>query len=296
MKPILSPELSNQIDTLAVYAKGSYIFYGASGTGKRTTALWLAKRLNCLDPEQDNCQNCRLIEKENYPDLLMVSPDEQSIGISEIQDLQKSLSLSQYNPDGRRIIIIDAAEKMTLESQNCLLKILEEPPVGSVIILIASEIGGLLSTVLSRCSRMYFAELSQNQVEKFLIAKMQVELNEAKIVSKLASGRIGLAINLVKSSSARQAYLDAANLADNIINSNKFERLVMASKAVESPKTLDIVLSFMISRLQHTLRDDEASQNFQKISRQLESLSRFYEFRQANVNIRAAFEGLMLEL
>ena len=118
------------------------------------------------------CQNCRAIEKENFPDLLFLNSansqaslkegkDKMEIDISQIREAQKFLSYKPYACNFKSVIM-EGAETMNLQSQNCLLKTLEEPPGNSIIFLISNRPETLLPTVLSRIQHVKFFSLENN--------------------------------------------------------------------------------------------------------------------------------------
>lgn len=94
-------------------------------------------------------------KRENF-DILKVHEGERSITIAQIKDLRRHFSLTGFGK-GWRIAIIDQADRMTTEAQNALLKILEEPPAKTIMILLAEEEGAILETVSSRCHKIRLA-------------------------------------------------------------------------------------------------------------------------------------------
>jgi DNA polymerase III delta prime subunit len=103
------------------------------------------------------CISCRKIENNIYPDVFWVRPpeDSSSTKIEQIRELRHQISLKPY--EGRwKVFIINDADLMTEEAANCLLKTLEEPPGSSVVILVTTNIGALLPTIMSRCQVVKF--------------------------------------------------------------------------------------------------------------------------------------------
>ena len=132
----------------------AYLFVGEGQLGKKRLAKEFVKLINCLGLGQKPCgvcKNCKDIERENYPDVLMVNlkNDKQEIEISQIREALNFLSYKSYY-GGYKIIVIENAEKMNQEAQGCLLKTLEEPKGKTIIILIASHHELLLPTIFSR--------------------------------------------------------------------------------------------------------------------------------------------------
>ena len=114
----------------------SYLMIGIPGIGKKLIAHKYAKAILCLGENQicDTCKSCTEFDTNNHPDFLCVEPDGNSIKIEQIRELQKRI---QEKPiiSNKKVYIIDNADLMTKEAQNCLLKTLEEPPEFAIIIL-----------------------------------------------------------------------------------------------------------------------------------------------------------------
>jgi len=179
---------------------GSYLFTGESGIGKRTAALNFAKALNCLDisgqgsgmDSCDSCSSCRKIDAGTHPDLLVIDPEDRQIKIEEIRAVEEALAFRPF--EGRKkIVLIDDADTMNQAAANAFLKTLEEPPEGSLIILVSSRPDRMPSTVLSRCSRIPFRTLSLDACREVLHGKISDE--DADKAARLSLGRPGLALS-----------------------------------------------------------------------------------------------------
>ncbi|SRR6056297_109844 len=136
----------------------AYLFEGQSGVGKLEMAKEFAKAVNCQkkkDEACDDCVSCRKADISNHPDIISICPDGRSIKNEQVKALQSEMHLKPYE-SRRKVFIIDGADTMTPQAQNSLLKVLEEPPSSSLIILVSSNEVGLLPTVRSRCQRLHF--------------------------------------------------------------------------------------------------------------------------------------------
>ena len=119
----------------------SYMFIGEQGIGKKLVAEQFAKMSLCEayeGKECDKCKSCVEFDSGNNPDFKMIEPDGKTIKIEQIREMQTKVAEKPVN-SGKKIYIIDDADLMTKEAQNCLLKTLEEPPEYIVIILIVSN-------------------------------------------------------------------------------------------------------------------------------------------------------------
>ncbi len=132
---------------------------GPRGVGKRRLAGQLARALLCTDPDArgracGRCTDCRLAAAGSHPDLLQVAPDPESksgeIAIEAIRALAERTSLTPSRA-GRKLILIDPADRLNSAAANALLKTLEEPAGAALLCLIAEQPGRLPATIRSRC-------------------------------------------------------------------------------------------------------------------------------------------------
>jgi DNA polymerase-3 subunit delta' len=182
----------------------SLLFAGPRGVGKRRTAVAVAETLNCLEPiagpqlPRDACgvcSSCRRIARGVHPDVLIVEPGE--LGSIKIEQVRDVVDRAGYRPfEGRRrVVIVDDAEAMTPDAQSALLKTLEEPPPASVFVLASTTPDALLATVLSRCQRLRFGELSPADVADALMRDHEFEEADARAAAVEADGSIGRALS-----------------------------------------------------------------------------------------------------
>jgi DNA polymerase III subunit delta' len=172
----------------------AYLFIGPDGIGKRTLGLAMAQAIHCSELENDfcgGCGACRAIQAGNHADVRVVEPisNKNDISIQQVRELEKALSLRSFS--GRqKVAIIDPSTLMNWAAQNALLKTLEEPPQGCVLILIASNAGGLLPTVRSRAFALSFGPLPRQLIVDFLIRKGKTR-EQAEFLAVLAMGSLG---------------------------------------------------------------------------------------------------------
>lgn len=174
----------------------SYLFVGPDGIGKKLFGMDLAKRILCLDEGQcsNKCKSCIEFDSQNHPDFKLIEPDGNSLKIDQIRELQKRI---QEKPilSNKKIYIIDCADKMTKEAQNCLLKTLEEPPEFAVIILVGSNESLFLDTIKSRCIIIHFNSIENGSLKDYLQKNYNIE-NLSEEILKIFQGSIGKAIEL----------------------------------------------------------------------------------------------------
>ncbi len=185
----------------------AYLLTGPSGIGKRTFASLLAQSLLCRQRGATEltacgqCAGCRQVQSGTHPDFMQVGlpegktelPIEVFVGSSEKrgrEGLCHELSLSPMQ-GGYRIALIDDADSMNVASANALLKTLEEPGPGAVLILIAEDADQVIQTIRSRCQQVFFGPLSPEDLRLALqnLADTTGELTEAQRESAILQSK-----------------------------------------------------------------------------------------------------------
>lgn len=179
----------------------SYLFWGSEGIGKKRVALQFAKALNCLadgttgEEACDRCISCRKVDHHLHPDILLIEPENQTIKKEQVLQMQKDLSYRPYE-GRRRVCILTAVDRMAPNMSNTLLKTLEEPPLHTVLILLANHPRFLLPTILSRCQTIRFTPLPVSLVSRWLVDQKGLEEPEAHLLASLSEGSPGKALEL----------------------------------------------------------------------------------------------------
>lgn len=154
----------------------SYIFSGISGIGKFMFAKEFAKAILCTANEEkpcNNCKSCESFDNLNNPDVIIIDEKENSIKTEQIKELTNNV-LEKPIQSNRKIYIINNSENMTKEAQNSLLKTLEEPPQYITIILITNNENLLLNTIKSRCIKIPFNKLSDDEIKKYFQNNLEI--------------------------------------------------------------------------------------------------------------------------
>jgi len=166
---------------------------GPAGLGKVQFAAFLAHTLLCetgiaQGEPCGRCRSCLLFTAHNHPDLRLVSPPEEGkvIGVDQVREVGRYLAhTSQYG--GYKAVIITPADKMNLNAANSLLKTLEEPSAGSLLVLVSDKPGRLPATVLSRCQRLAFTSPPAAEAAQWLAGRLPSERDPALLLA-LAEG------------------------------------------------------------------------------------------------------------
>ncbi|MHB8874812.1 MAG: DNA polymerase III subunit delta' [Myxococcaceae bacterium] len=217
------------IETLkAALAGGSlhhaYLFAGPEGVGKELAAIGLAQALACEKAPLVGCGGCgpcQRIARRNHPDVTWVMPEDEQVArglagrsdfdhtpsreirVDQIRALQERLSFRALEAP-RKVVIVASAHQMNDKAQNAFLKTLEEPPQGTVLVLLASATERLLPTIRSRCSRVTFGPLPLSQIAARLKEEKKLDAASAELVAVMAGGSLSRALELDVKTLARR--------------------------------------------------------------------------------------------
>lgn len=221
----------------------SYIFQGTEGIGKVLFAKSFAKEILCENRNScNNCKSCIMFDSSNHPDFMIVNAEETIIKIEDIRELIKKV-IEKPIISKKKVYIINDADKMTKDAQNCLLKTLEEPPEYVTIILISSNENLLLPTIKSRCTKISFKKLSNYEINEYIKLKNKEEFKEEFI--DLCNGSIKKLERII---SNKEVYISIEKLFREIERRNKLE-FYMAGKSLFIKENIQDILEYLINVL-----------------------------------------------
>ena len=193
----------------------AYLLSGPLNVGKMTMALDIARVVNCLNLSDNigvngvepcgKCGQCTRIADGLHPDVRVFGVDKQGTGngrsrvaisIDQVRELQRDANLKPYE-GCYRVFIFDAAEHLSEEAANSLLKILEEPPEQVILLLLTSDIGAIPLTVISRCQKLDLRTMSLIQLTRELETQYQLKHENASELARFSGGRLGWALQAV---------------------------------------------------------------------------------------------------
>ena len=181
--------------------EGGYLFTGPASIGKKMAAVAFSQAVNCYSLSKADacaeCPSCKKIAKNQHPDVRLFSEETGEIKTEIIRDMQKWIFLKPY--EGKfKVFIIDNAHMLTPKASNRLLKVLEEPPKSSLIILITDRPNRLFKTVISRCKVVKFKPYNRDDLTKELEGSYGMSHSVAHFLAYFSEGRLGEALRLRK--------------------------------------------------------------------------------------------------
>ena len=281
--------------------------YASRSADPSDIAVQFSPAMPCGD-----CKPCRKIESDSHPDIIRLRPAGPFIKIDQIRTLCQTLAMKPYEARTRVVIIADA-QAMNPAAGNALLKMLEEPPVRTVLILLAPHTSDLLPTIVSRCQRIRFYPVSRKNLISILVNEHGVAVGEAQIIADMAGGSISRALQMHHTDwISRRNWLVCESEAISMGSVNRllaFGELLSKDKQ-GLPEALEVIKSWLRDLVaakispQNIINHDltaKLQQTSQKIT--LSSLLSKFEAVQstqntikAGINTRLALESMILKL
>ena len=220
----------------------SYLFVGIDGIGKKLIAKEFAKMIMCLEENKycNKCKSCIEFDSNNNPDFIYIEPDGNNIKIEQIRQMQSKV-IEKPIISNKKVYIINDAQNMTVEAQNCLLKTLEEPPEYITIILIASNENNLLSTIKSRCTIIHFDKIENKELKEYATNVIGISNVNENIIN-IFQGSIGKAIRL---KDKLDIYENIENIIKNMDNKNIIDILNSSEILYKSKDEIEEILEYI---------------------------------------------------
>jgi len=317
---------------------GAMLFTGEDGIGKKLFALEIAKALDCRTPAGSEgcgkCPSCVRIAKFNYPqssdsddwkgivwtdhpDVGMVVAPKRILLVEQMRLIEREANYRPYEGKAR-VFLIEDADKLNEASANALLKVLEEPPHTSHIILLTSRPAMLLPTIRSRCQMVRFSPVSAEEIESYLLNNKIVTAADARIRARVARGSLGRAIadefeDYVDQRKSMLAVLQALALNDDRVQLlRSAEEFNDARHKDEYESRLDILEALIrdawllaLNAPAEGVINEDLLPELRKISAHVDSqrpadwISQIEEMREqlvVNINRKAATDALLLTM
>lgn len=264
----------------------SYLFLGTDGIGKKMIAKEFAKNILCNNTEEEicTCKSCTYFLSDNHPDFFLINDEGATIKIDQIRQITEKVIEKPIISD-KKVYIINNAEKMTKEAQNCLLKTLEEPPEYVVIILISSNENVILNTIKSRCMMLKFKDISEDDLRKFATEILGYEDLTDNLL-KSFGGSIGRAINLKDNS---KKYISLENFVKSLSKDDIID-IMISAKIIYDKENINDILDYLTVCLFNVSMENKQYLNCIKLVSECENCLK------ANANFDMTIDNLVLKM
>jgi DNA polymerase-3 subunit delta' len=192
----------------------AYVLAGPEGSGKSLVARAFVAALLCHEGGCGTCRDCTLALRDHHPNEFLVEPEGRDIHIDTIRDEVWQHAYRTAPEPGRKVFVLREADRLSPPAADTLLKLLEEPPLDSVFLLLSARAHELPETIVSRCHVIAFAALT----EAFVVAQLAsegVDADQARLVARLSGGNLGR---------ARRMATDADGLAFREVAASALDR------------------------------------------------------------------------
>ena len=281
----------------------AFIFSGVDKIGKTSIALAFSKLILCSNNGCNDCRTCADIDKNVFPDLCFISSQNNNIEIEKIRSIREFLNLKSYNSK-KKIAIIENAHLMGVDGQNSILKILEEPPKDSIIILVTSFPEMILATIKSRVQKIDFNGVSRKEIEEYLILK-GADKKEAEEIGMFSSGKIGKAIELLENKEEKEFFLETMKTIRFLMGQGFEKRFEYVKNIYEDKEKVAEILNIferfmrriMFLKLYNKEDNDFKSYSLLRIKDIIEEIQKTkYYFNNTNTNKKLLLENLMIKI
>lgn len=198
-----------------------YLLLGPEGSGKLDVGLKFSQALLCENENRPcgKCNSCKKFINNSHPDFKIIEPVNNIIRLEQIGEIIRGVKNKPFQSE-KKIFLINQADLMNLQSQNSLLKTLEEPPNFMVIILITDDYEKLLDTVISRCEIIKFKPIDEASLLELLADKAFTDL-EKKFLINISMGNKRLLEALIKDEEYINTREKLLKIIDRLLNKDK---------------------------------------------------------------------------
>lgn len=265
---------------------------GDAGTGRHTLADFIATAAVC---ENDNapcgeCKACLMAASQNHPDISVTAPEEnkKNIAVAQIRALKSETNVKPHQAK-RRVFIIDFADTLNEQSQNALLKVLEEPPGPAMFILIAETKASLLETIISRCVCLTLSTPEKNIALEYLSERKKSSKEDIEAALEATGNNIGRALLLLSGKKNSKLSADAKEFLKHMLERNLWGMLLSCKTAEKTRINAAQFLKELIAETTALLRQAPSGHNAAALSAFYTELLKAQQSLTTNINLSLLF-------
>ncbi|MEE0945633.1 MAG: DNA polymerase III subunit [Acutalibacteraceae bacterium] len=272
------------------------IIEGEQSSGKSTLAEYITSACLC---EAENkpcgvCKSCHLVKVSTHPDMFYIAPEEKkkNIAVEQIRKMREQVYI-RPQMSSRKVFNIDYADTLNPQSQNTLLKVLEEPPGDVVFILQVKSRASLLPTVLSRCVTYTLTEPSLDMAADYIADKCDIPVADAKELLQQNGLQIGNVLSK-QSSRKKSGVYDAAVLYMSAVSAGSLYELIEITSSFEKDRVaagefLNTLSYLLLCNIKEKAIKSESNK---KNIYYYDCVKKAYELSKSNINLPLLFSKL----
>lgn len=265
------------------------LFSGPESVGKKFTAIWFLKMINCKEKNAPccKCRSCYEIEENIHPDIFQIAQEEKEIKIKQIQEVAEKIGYKGVKADFKGVVI-DDAHLMNHSSQNSLLKTLEEPTANTVIILVTSYPHVLLPTILSRVFEIKFSLVGEKEVASAL---------GDEGIARLSLGRPGRAVRYLNSPKQLEEACKIKKEIEEMLENDFSLRIAKIKKITEDGKGeefLNNLLEILKEKLISGVEEKKDVESYIAVLKETEEA--IFLSTKTNINMRLILEKIIIKI
>lgn len=203
---------------------------GEGGLGKHTLAYYLSSFAVCSGENAPcgECRNCSI--GISHPDITVIAPEDgkKNISVAQVRELKADAYIKPHMAK-RRVFIIDYAHTLNEQSQNALLKVLEEPPESVLFILISENRSALLETIISRCVVLTLNVPEKNEAIEYLKTKTNFSEEDILNAVEISKNNIGKALKFLSGEEDSKTSVAAKEFLNYFLRADTFGMLAITA-------------------------------------------------------------------
>lgn len=269
---------------------------GDVGTGRHTLANYITAAAVCSgeDVPCGNCRNCELLSAGSHPDVAITAPEEnkKNIAVAQIRALKGETYIKPHIASCR-VFIIDFSDTLNEQSQNALLKVLEEPPGNTVFILIAESKASLLETIISRCVVLTLSNPETETALNYILKTENYAEEEVRSALSDSVNNIGKALLILKGSTDTKTAAAAKEFLEEMLRGNNWGMLSITARFEKNRIEAD---SFFKDLKYHTAKKLRSNLNGYRARALSEFYNRLCVLEKSlisNINLNLLFSNLV---
>ena len=244
----------------------AYIFSGIKGIGKATFAYRLSRYILASSSKRNlfverSDKNSSLIENNSHPDfkVMEIDLDEGKKNI-DIEQVRKCINFFNHTSSmsQKKICIIDCIDDMNDNSSNAILKILEEPPMNSIFLIISHNLESIMPTIKSRCINLKFNKIKNEEIRKYFV-KNDIDVNSEELerIIDLSKGSLGKCLQLLD-----EDYNNINVKVERLFHNDKDLNIYDLSNEIKNDNYLSIFFELIITYFEDRIKKLSLKRNY----------------------------------